>query len=148
MREWGDRARLATLLRFTLVSLAGTAVDFGALWLLHARVGVPVLPASLASTEMSIINSFVWSELWAFRGRAGRGSLPARFVTFNGLYLSMIVTTLVVVGLLDLLFGPRYYLLYKAATLPVNFTWTYLWSTLFLWRRTAAAVDPAAETAG
>ena len=129
-----NRARLATLTRFALVSLISTAVDFLVLWFLHAQLGVDVVLASLISTEASIVNSFIWSQLWAFRGHTGRGSMLRRFVTFNGLYASIIVITLVVVGVLNGLYGPRYYLLYKASTLPVNFVWNYLWSALFLWR--------------
>jgi putative flippase GtrA len=136
-----DRGQLATLLRFSLVSLAGTAIDFLVLLLLHTRFGINVVLASLISTEASILNSFIWNQLWAFRGRTGRGGLLSRLVTFNGLYASMIVITLVIVGGLTLLFGSRYYLIYKAITLPANFVWTYLWSTLFLWRRGPAPRD-------
>lgn len=139
----GDRARLATLLRFSAVSLAGTGIDFLVLWLLHAQAGISVLPASLASTECSIVTSFILSEVWAFQDRAATGSLPGRFVAFNGLYLSMFVTVLVVVGVCTALFGPRYYLLYKAATLPVNFIWNYLWSTRLLWRQKVAPTGDA-----
>jgi putative flippase GtrA len=138
-----DAAQRATLLRFALVSLAGTAVDFLVLWLLHTHFGLNVVVASLISTEASILNSFIWNQLWAFRGRAGRGSLLSRLITFNGLYASMFVITLVVVGGLTALFGSRYYLLYKAITLPLNFVWTYLWSTLFLWRHGAVARESA-----
>ena len=125
---------------FALVSLVGTAIDFLVLWLLHTRFGLNVVLASLISTEASILNSFIWNQLWAFRGRAGRGGFFSRLLTFNGLYASMIVITLVIVGGLTALFGSRYYLIYKAITLPVNFVWTYLWSTLFLWRRGSSRV--------
>ena len=96
------RGGQTTLLHFVVVSLCGTAVDFSALQLLHARAGVPVLAASLASPELSNVNSFIWSDLWAFRGRAGRGSLAQRFLALNGLYASMIGITLVVIGTLNL----------------------------------------------
>jgi len=122
------------LARFALVSLIGTGIDFLVLWLLVAHVGWAVLPAKLVATEATIVNTFIWNNAWTFRGRAVAGALPGRFLSFNATYAGSLALTLAVVGALVAAFGPRHYLLYNVATLPLSFVWNYLWSTRVIWR--------------
>jgi len=131
------------LARFALVSLIGTGVDFLVLWLLVAHAGWAVLPAKLVATEATIINTFVWNNAWTFRDRAVAGPLLARFLSFNATYAASLALALGAVGALVVAFGPRHYLLYNVATLPLNFVWNYLWSTRVIWRGRPAPASPA-----
>lgn len=130
------------LARFALVSLVGTGLDFAVLWLLVAHAGWAPLPAKLISTEAAIVNTFVWNNAWTFRDRA-TGPLRRRFLSFNATYAGSLALSLTIVGVLVAAFGPRYYLLYNAATLPLNFAWNYLWSTRVIWRDHRAKALPA-----
>jgi len=121
------------LARFAVVSLVGTGLDFAILWLLVAHAGWAPLPAKLISTEATIVNTFVWNNVWTFRDRVA-GPLLRRFLSFNATYAGSLALSLTIVGVLVAVFGPRYYLLYNAATLPLNFAWNYLWSTRVIWR--------------
>src|ERR1700730_18542591 len=103
--------RLVTLLRFSSVSLIGTAIDFLVLWVLVHYTGMSVVPANLIASEASIINSFVWNNAWAFRSRPVMGSLPRRFAAFNLMYAGGLVLSLALIWVLSTLFGARYYLL-------------------------------------
>ena len=136
----------SVLARFALVSLVGTALDFAVLWLLVAHAGWAPLPAKLISTEATIINTFIWNNIWTFRGRAA-GPFARRFLSFNATYAGSLALSLTIVGVLVAAFGPRYYLLYNAVTLPLNFAWNYLWSTRVIWRdrRAKAPSTPQAE---
>ncbi len=126
--------RYVVLARFALVSLVGTGVDFLVLWLLVAHAGWGPVPAKLVAIEATIVNTFIWNNAWTFRGRDVAGSLPARFLSFNLTSTASFVFALGTVGVLTAVYGPRYYLLYNLATLPVNVVWNYLWSTRVIWR--------------
>jgi len=135
--------RFVELRRFALVSLVGTGVDFLVLWLLVAHAGWGPVAAKLVAVEATVANTFVWNNAWTFRGRAVAGSLPRRFLAFNAASAGSFVLGLATITLLVALFGPRYYLLYNAATLPLNFAWNYLWSARVIWRKQPAPVPVA-----
>ncbi len=129
------KVRDSTLVRFAAVSLLGTVIDFSVLWLLVAHANVGVVPATVVSTEATIVNAFTWNSVWIFRkSGGGPGSLVRRFVSFNAMYAATLVLSAVVVGGLVAAFGSQYYLIYKALTLPINFAWNYLWSSRVIWR--------------
>jgi putative flippase GtrA len=70
--EEGQMARrrvLARLLRFQLVAWGGTLVNLGVLWLLHGRLGVPLVAAGAAAIETAIIHNFTWHYLFTWRDR-------------------------------------------------------------------------------
>lgn len=58
-------------LKFCLVGGIGVGVNLGAYWLFTRAIGVPDVPAFLLSTQVSILNNFVWNDLWTFRDRRG-----------------------------------------------------------------------------
>jgi putative flippase GtrA len=59
-------ASLITLLKFGLVGLLNTGIDYG-LFLLLAAAGVPYLFAHVCSYTAGLLNSFIWNKFWTFR---------------------------------------------------------------------------------
>lgn len=55
--------------KFCLVGLSGVGVNLVAYWLFTRAIGVADLPAFLFSTQVSILNNFIWNDLWTFRDR-------------------------------------------------------------------------------
>ncbi len=53
-------------LKFALVGLTGTAVDFGLLNLLRLGVGLPLVWAQGISFTAAVINNFLWNRLWTY----------------------------------------------------------------------------------
>jgi putative flippase GtrA len=69
---------------FTLVGLAGFALQAGALWLLAGRAGLGVVPATLLATELAVLHNFAWHVRWTWADRpAGASATAVRLLRFN-----------------------------------------------------------------
>ena len=69
-------------LRFNAVGIAGTAVQFVALWLM-VRNGWPKPMAASLAVEAAVIHNFLLHERWTWRDRGRRGGTIPRFARFN-----------------------------------------------------------------
>jgi dolichol-phosphate mannosyltransferase len=72
-------------IKFCTVGVTGTGVNLGLLALLVEGTGLHENVAVAISYEISIVNNFVWNELWTFRDRRATagGSVLARGIKFN-----------------------------------------------------------------
>jgi putative flippase GtrA len=66
--------------RFSLVGVTGVTINSLALYVLHGRLGVPLVLASAMAVELAIVNNYMLNEIWTFSSR--RPSLQ-RFAKFN-----------------------------------------------------------------
>ncbi|MEH1970874.1 MULTISPECIES: GtrA family protein [unclassified Nostoc] len=57
---------VALFIRFAVVGLGGVAVDLGMFALLHKPLGLALTPSAMLSTEVAIINNFLWNDVWTF----------------------------------------------------------------------------------
>jgi len=53
-------------LKFALVGLTGTIVDFGVMNLLRLVVGMPLVWAQGISFTTAVVNNFLWNRLWTY----------------------------------------------------------------------------------
>lgn len=74
-------------IRFGVVGLSGVAVNFGCYVLLHDWVGIYDLLALALAIELSILNNFIWNELWTFRDRR-RGGIAVYLTRMAGFHIS------------------------------------------------------------
>ncbi|WP_066325289.1 GtrA family protein [Anoxybacteroides amylolyticum] len=89
----------ATLVRFVIVGIGNTLVDFGVFFLLTS-IGVPYVWAQLCSYSAGAINSYVWNRIWTFRVQ--EKALVQQFFQFIILNLLSLGTTVVLLQLLQL----------------------------------------------
>lgn len=87
------RERLAgQVVRFGIVGVLNTVVDFGLLNILYHVVGLPLLVANTISVSAGILNSFLWNKHWTFSAggwtRWRREALVFVGVSFVGLLLN------------------------------------------------------------
>jgi len=69
---------------FSAVGVAGYALQTAALWLLVGRMGLPVVPATLLSTEAAVLHNFVWHVRWTWADRpSGPRAMVMRLLRFN-----------------------------------------------------------------
>lgn len=69
---------------FTLVGILGYGVQTAVLWWLVGRLGMAVVPATLAATEAAVLHNFAWHLRWTWADRpAGPRAAAARLVRFN-----------------------------------------------------------------
>jgi len=58
-----DRQRF---LRFAVVGVSGTIIDFSIFNLLSVAIGLPVIFSSVASFIIAVINNFIWNRVWTY----------------------------------------------------------------------------------
>jgi len=67
--------------KFAVVGVLNTAVDFVAFNVLATLVGMPIIAANVASYSLGVINSYVWNRRWTFGDRPSERR-RAEFVRF------------------------------------------------------------------
>ncbi|WJH34895.1 GtrA family protein [Paenibacillus sp. CC-CFT747] len=82
-------ARYGQFIKFNLVGLLNTAIDFVVFSLL-VGLGVPYLASQCVSYGAGIVNSFLLNRSWTFRERQGaRGAQAVRFLLLNAVTLGL-----------------------------------------------------------
>lgn len=116
----------ATLVRFAVVGIGNTLVDFGVFFLLTS-MGVSYVLAQACSYSAGVINSYVWNRTWTFRVQEKASAQQVlQFLILNLLSLG---TTVVLLQLLRLagmsLFSSK--VLATIAGMAVNFIGSRFW---------------------
>jgi putative flippase GtrA len=125
-------------IRFAIVGVANTLVDFGIFATLIASTAVSPMIASVAGYSAGTVNSYILNRNWTFselRTSAWRSELP-RFITVN---IAAIGLSTFVVLVLTPTLGP---LQAKLISVAVTFVFTYTLScTVVFGRASGALVD-------
>ena len=125
-------------LRFVLVGVLNTAIDFGALFALTA-LGLQVVPANMISTALALSFSFLANRSFTFGAAGGGGAVgqAVKFllVTLFGLWVLQPLVLLAGTALLGDPLGPHASLLVsKVAATIVSMVWNYLLYDRFVFR--------------
>jgi dolichol-phosphate mannosyltransferase len=119
--------------KFAVVGASGVFVNLGVVWLLAYMLSIPHFIASIIGIEASLINNFVWNDLWTFRKRR----FGKRWWRFLKYHVSTVVGTLAQYTVSQL----AYYLLLKESLLSqalgiiVGFIANYLISKKYVWKK-------------
>lgn len=134
------RAIRSQKVRFGLVGVVNTAVDFAVLNMLVLAFGVPIIAANIASTTVAMIVSFGLNKKAVFRG-ADSGNLRQIVlfftVTLTGLWL---VQTVVMVNIYNMLIANEGLHVGVALTIAkiigicFGLVWNYLWYSRVVFR--------------
>lgn len=92
---------VALFIRFAVVGLGGVAVDMGVFALLHKPLGLALTPSAMLSTEIAIINNFLWNDVCTFsdvsQEQQSISQRLQRFFKFNLIcFLGLILNSLIV----------------------------------------------------
>ena len=58
------RKEVIRFLKFAVVGTIGAMVDFGTLYVLHARLGLHIVPANTCSFTAAVLSNFIWNRYW------------------------------------------------------------------------------------
>ena len=61
-----NRRELTRFLKFAVVGTLGAVVDFSVLYLLHIRIGFPLVLANTVSFTSAVLSNFTWNRLWTY----------------------------------------------------------------------------------
>jgi len=122
------------IVRFGLVGLSGILVNMGLLYALTEIAGLYYLVSAAFAIELSIVNNFVWNDLWTFQSarelRFGRRI--QRFLSFQAVSMGGLVINMGILYLLADIAGV-YYLVANLAGILVAFVWNYAVNRHFTW---------------
>jgi len=125
------------LFKFGMVGISGIIVNMGILYYLKEFVGFYYLVASFFAIELSILNNFLWNDLWTFRS-SGDQKLSSRWhriVAFHIVSAGGLVINMGILWFLTSIFGV-YYLVSNLVGILVAFGWNFLVNRRITWTRT------------
>ncbi len=130
---------ITRFLRFGLVGFSGVFVDLGIFYLLRTGLGLALTRSSIFSSEIAIINNFLWNDLWTFgdisQKQPGVRQRLRRFLKFNLVCLSGVILNALIVNILFNIIHMNEYLAKLIAIAMITFLNFWLNSKLS-WRVT------------
>ncbi|MDO8429471.1 MAG: GtrA family protein [Candidatus Daviesbacteria bacterium] len=136
--------RAKTFLKFGVVGLLGTAVDFG--FYNFFIIALDLRPATSKgfSTEIAIVHNFILNNAWTFRHRNTQKTLWHKFSIFNLVSLGGLLIGVLIIKLLHMVYGDGvlnflgvsvpYYNVYFFATIAPVMIWNFIVNHLVTWR--------------
>ena len=91
-------------LRFGVVGFSGVFVDMGIFYLLRTVLGLALTRSAIFSSEIAIINNFLWNDLWTFGDisskQQGNRKRLRRFFKFNLVCMAGLILNVLIVNFL------------------------------------------------
>lgn len=141
----GWQGHLVRLAKFGLVGISGLLVNSFLLFLFHGVASLPLLLAAPAAYEFSVVNNYLWNDVWTF---GTHSPSLRRLLKFNLISLGALGIT---VGTLYALveWAAWHYLLANLAGIGIGFLWNFSMNVLWTWRRAVGRVQgPLARATG
>jgi dolichol-phosphate mannosyltransferase len=125
--------------RFGIVGFSGVFVDLGIFHLLRTIAGLGLTTSAFISSEVAIINNFLWNDLWTFgdisRRQPGKRQRLKRFIKFNLICLLGVFLNVSIVNILFNYFGVNEYLA-KIIAIAIVTVWNFWINLKLSWRVT------------
>lgn len=124
------------IVRFGLVGFSGIFVNMGLLYALTEIVGIYYLVSAAIAIELSIVNNFIWNDVWTFKsaGDLRFERKVQRFASFQAVSVGGLAINMVVLYLLADIAGV-YYLVANLAGILIAFAWNYGVNRHYTWMR-------------
>lgn len=151
LHQWGINIplfaftrRVKTLIKFGVVGFSGTIVDFAFYNIFISVINIPPATSKAFSTEIAIINNFIFNHIWTFRYRKNQTKLWQKFTIFNLVSLGGLLIGVLIIKLLHTLYGNgfvdflgikvAYYNIYFFITIPPVMLWNFTVNHLVTWK--------------
>lgn len=139
--------RLKTLIKFSLVGVTGTFVDFFIYKALIDSLGLTPPVSKIFSTEAGIVNNFIFNNFWTFRFRKTTTNIYQRFGIYNLVSFGGLVIAVSTISVLHGLYGDGFLqvldrkiafnTLFFLATIPPVMAWNFTINHFVTWRQKA-----------
>ncbi len=136
-------AHVSRFVRFAVVGFSGVIVDLGTFYLFHNSLDLVLTSSAMLSTEIAIINNFLWNDLWTFSDVSFQQKTSQkfqRFVKFNLICLVGIIFNSLIVNLLFYQFQVNEYIAKLVAIACVTL-WNFWLNIKMNWQLTKTEVD-------
>lgn len=125
------------LIRFGVVGLSGVVADLGVFYLLHESLSLALTASAMLSTEVAIINNFLWNDIWTFGDLSSQQKLISqrfqRFFKFNLICFFGLIFNSLIVNFLFYRFGVNEYIAKLVAITCVTF-WNFWLNLKINWQ--------------
>ncbi|MBD2202771.1 GtrA family protein [Calothrix sp. FACHB-1219] len=119
---------ISRLMRFAIVGFSGVFIDLGGFYFLHGLLGLSLITGAMISTELAIINNFIWNDRWTFGDVSTPKNLVTqklqRFAKFNLICLVGMLVNVAIVNFLVNKFTMNEYMAKLVAIICVTF-WNF-----------------------
>lgn len=149
--SWGIRIpfyqfthRAKTFVKFSVVGLTGTAVDFLFYNFFIKKFGLPPATAKVFSTEIAIVNNFTLNNFWTFRARKTKTNIWQKFGLFNMVSLGGLAIAVLIIKFLHIIYGDgyadifgwnlAYYNIYFFVTIIPVLSWNFTVNHFVTWK--------------
>ncbi|MEH2225042.1 GtrA family protein [Nostoc sp.] len=136
-------ALFSRFIRFAVVGFSGVFVDLGAFYFLHSSLCLALTLSAMLSTEIAIINNFLWNDLWTFGDVSFQQKLSQklqRFVKFNLICFVGLIFNSLIVNWLFYQFHVNEYIAKLVAIACVTL-WNFWLNLKMNWQLTKTEVD-------
>lgn len=131
---------MTRFLRFAIVGVVNTSVDFGIFAALTLLLNSNPLFANAVSYSSGVVTSFMGNRDFTFRAQEGpRESMWLRFAAFYGANLAGLLLSSISIFVFHIWFGP---VLAKMLSIPLTTVFNYVMARRILSRTTAAKISP------
>ncbi len=129
-------AEWTKVLRFGFVGLSGILVNMGLLYALTEIAGLYYLVSAAIAIELSIVNNFIWNDVWTFRSAKNLKFKQkiSRFGSFQAVSMGGLAINMVILYLLADIVGV-YYLIANLVGIFIAFAWNYTMNRHNTWAR-------------
>ena len=124
------KKELMRVARFAVVGLSGIVVNMSFLILFKEFLSAPLILASAAAIEISIITNFILNDKWTFQG-FNNNSWICRLISFNGVSIGGAIINVVILTLLTTI--GIWYVLGNLIGIGVAFIWNFLMNRKVTW---------------
>ena len=127
LKEFIKNNDLIKLIRFSIVGVGNTLVNWGIFFILNA-FGVYYIISNIIAYIIATINSYIWNSLWVFKyGQGLNINTSVKFFILN--LVGLTVNTTIMYILVDILNFNKFIALVIASVLVVimNYTINKLW---------------------
>lgn len=130
------------ILRFTVVALAGLAIDVSVAWVLSTSIGINLLLAATAGFLFGAIFNYLLHEFWTFR-RSERGLSCPRILRYSAaLGVCMIIRLAMVYILMKIMPVEQSELVILVLATIMSFLVNYLLSKRFVFNSVVSLKTP------
>lgn len=117
MRFINDKQERIRFLKFSVVGVTGTIVDFGVMNLLSLILSMPLVWAQGISFTTAVINNFLWNRFWTYPESRSKGA-PKQMLQFGIInIIGLAIRTPLITWLNQLIIG---FLDHSLINLPVE----------------------------
>ncbi|MFC2063306.1 GtrA family protein [Chloroflexota bacterium] len=127
-----------TLPRYITVGIVGVIIGMTVIWSFTEFLGMFYLVAGILSGILSILSDFIFHEVWTFSHRRGQPLFSAGSLQRFGKFLThKVIGFVVAVAILAFLtqVAGLHYLVSNILAIAGSFTWNYILSSLWVWRK-------------